>query len=217
MKKVLLSAAVLAMTAGAAMASQLSATAGFQNSKFEVPGGNVGAPRGVTGQIVNVDVSNMESWDLVSDASNQVFLIDIAAMAGLGSGSTVTMTSIGWDVTGEALGASWASEMRFYFDDNIAPDLSGLFLRPLVGNNTPGLFSNASAGQIDLSDNAIPNIVLPNGILRLEVHETFDDVADAIDGIWRSGFLFVGIAEIPAPGATALFGLAGLAGLRRRR
>ena len=56
-----------------------------------------------------------------------------------------------------------------------------------------------------------------NGILRLEMNESFDDVADAIDANWLAGALFIGIAEIPAPGATALFGLAGLAGLRRRR
>jgi MYXO-CTERM domain-containing protein len=214
MKKFLLSAAVLTVSAGAAMASPISATGGTTANKVAVPGGNVGAPRGTTNTIVNINVANLTSEDGLSAAGNTVLLVDLGAAIG-NAGGTVTMTSIGWDVVGEALGASWQSEMRFYFDDNIAPDLTGLFLRPLSAN-APGVGAGASGGQIDLTDNAIANIVLPNGILRLELFESFDD-GPGTDGIWRSGFLSVGIAEVPAPGAAAVFGLAGLAGLRRRR
>ena len=216
MKKFLLSAAVLTVSAGAAIASPMSATGPTSANKVTVPGGNVGAPRGATNSVYSFDVSGINSFDAVGTAGNTVVLVDLGAWLG-NAGSSVTMTSIGWDVTGEALGASWASEMRIYFDDNIAPDLTGLFLSPLFGNSTPGTFSANSGGQLDLTDNAIPNIVLANGILRLEFHESFDDVPGAVDGIWRSGVLTIGVAEVPAPGAAAVFGLAGLAGLRRRR
>ncbi len=215
MKKFLLSAAVLTVSAGAAVASPISATGGTTLTKVAVPGGNTSAPRGVTGSVFSVSVAGLESFDGLSAAGNTVLLIDIGAMLG-NAGSSVTMTSIGWDVTGTAEGASWQSEMRFYFDDNIAPDLTGLFLRPL-STNGPGTGSATSGGQIDLTDNAIPNIVLPNGILRIELFESFDDAAGVRDGIWDSGSLMIGVAEVPAPGAAALLGLAGLTGLRRRR
>ncbi|MBL0922335.1 MAG: hypothetical protein IBJ10_09440 [Phycisphaerales bacterium] len=215
MKKFLLSAAVLTVSAGAAVASPLSTNFVGGKGKTAVPVDTFSGPRGTTNTIYAINVANLTSVDGLSSPNNTVMLYDIGAFIG-NAGGTVTMTSIGWDVTGEALGASWQSEMRFYFDDNVAPDLTGLFLRPLSAN-APGVGSNASGGQIDLTDNAIPNIVLPNGILRLELFESFDD-GPGVDGIWRSGFLYVGIQEVvPTPGATALFGLAGLAGLRRRR
>lgn len=215
MKKFLLSAAVLTVSAGAAVASPISATGGTTANKVAVPGGNAGAPRGVTGSIFSVSVAGLDSFDGLSAGGNTVLNIDLGAMLG-NAGSTVTMTSIGWDVTGTAEGASWLSEMRFYFDDNVAPDQLGLFLRPL-SMNAPGTETGASGGQIDLSDNGIANIVLPNGILRIELFESFDDVAGVRDGVWDSGNLFIGVAEVPAPGAAALLGLAGLTGLRRRR
>ena len=45
------------------------------------------------------------------------------------------MTSIGWDVTISTLGGSWLTEAAVYFDDAVAPDESGLFLRPGIGIN----------------------------------------------------------------------------------
>jgi MYXO-CTERM domain-containing protein len=142
----------------------------------------------------------------------------------LASGSTVTVVSVGWNTNQQVVTASsWLSEMRVYFDDNVAPDNSGLFLRPgvAIANNNGGNAANFnSGGQLDLSANNIPNIVLPNGILRMDFHETFDDVANQIDGTFLSGSVFtIGVLEtaVPAPGALALLGLAGLAGSRRRR
>lgn len=212
MTKFALCAAGLAMIAGSALANpHLSATADG------TPAGFTGV-RGATNTIINVDISGVESRFALSNPGNVVLNVDLAAALGLASGSTVTMTSIGWNVNLTTFGGSWLSEARIYFDDNVAPDLSGLFLTPGVGNGFSGTNVNfASAGQIDLSDNAIPNIVLPNGILRLEFYESFVDDTLAADAIWESGFLSIGVAEIPAPGAAALLGVAGLAGMRRRR
>lgn len=174
---------------------------------------NVSFTRGQGNVLVTIEfLSDIATWDLVGDPDNLVFDID------LGSGGTpATMHGIGWDVSVATVGASWLSEARMYFDDNIAPDLSGLFLTPGIADGFPGTGSYSSGGIVDLSDNGIPDIVLPNGHLRLEFHESFDDVADAIDGYFLAGStLTLDMTMVPAPGALALLGLGGLA-IRRRR
>jgi len=165
---------------------------------------------------VLVSVAGANSWDLVSDTSNQILLIDIAAGAGQPSGTPMVMTGIGWNVSLATVGGSWLSEARFYFDDAIAPDLSGLFLRP-SSTNASGADNPSSSGVIDLSDNSIPDINLPNGILRIELYESYDDVADAIDANWTAGNLTIRAEPVPEPASLSLLALGGLAALRRRR
>jgi len=159
------------------------------------------------------DVTGTPSWDALSDPSNVVVLYDLAAAVGLPTGSPVTMTGIGWDVNLTALGTSWLSELRVYFDDSIAPDLTGLFLTPGVGNGFPGSGFFTSGGIIDLTDNGIPDILLPNGVLRMEFFEGYDDANDVIDGMWDSGALT--IASTPEPASLLLLALGALT-LRRR-
>jgi hypothetical protein len=215
MKATLVVGALLAL-AGSAMGQTISPyTSG--GDKAPGYGNDYNTNRGTTNTIVPFDVTGIESWDPVSDASNVVIEFDIAAALGLPSGSSVTMTSIGWDVTLTAFSPSWRSEIGVYMDDNIAPDLSGLFLRPGVADSTPGTGTYSSGGQVDLSDNAIPNVVLPNGIMRLEFYESFDDFSNGVDGTWDAGQLLIGVAEIPAPASLALLGLGGLVAGRRRR
>lgn len=178
----------------------------------------VPATRGTVGTVVTLDIGGANSWDPIFDPSNDVFAIDLAAAIGLPSGSPVTMTAVGWNTFLTTVGESWGREARFYFDDNIAPDGTGLVLRPNASAAPVTGANDTSGGLLDLTSAAIPNIALPNGVLRLEFFESFDDVADAIDANWLAGSqLFIGVAEIPAPGAVALAGIAGLVGLRRRR
>ena len=209
-----MSTKTLIAVAGALATSSAVLAAGMGRTADSISPADLNA-RGITNSVVNVDVTGVQSFDGLGGA-NTVLEIDLAAALGLGAGSQVTMTSVGWDVTISTFGASWLSEATIYFDDNIAPDLSGLFLAPGAGNDFAGSQAFSSGGLIDLSDNAIPNIVLPNGILRLEFFEGFDDELGVADAEW-SGTISVGVAEVPAPGAAAVLGLAGLAGLRRRR
>lgn len=208
-KNIIIAASAVVALSGSALAAEMGRTMDSMSAA------NLGA-RGITNTIINVNVDGVESIDGISSPSNTVLLVDLAAALGLSAGSQVTMTSIGWDVTISTVGDSWLSEARLYFDDAVAPDQSGLFLTPGIGQNAPGSMSFSSGGQIDLSDNMIPNIVLPNGILRIEFYESFNDVPGVADAIW-GGALFVGVTEVPTPGAAALLGVAGLAGMRRRR
>lgn len=165
------------------------------------------------GEQFTVDLTGVESWDAVGSANNTVLLVDVAAALGYASGTGMSMTGIGWDVSITPQGASWASEARMYFDDNIAPDGYGLFLSPFGGTNYP---ETSYSPVIKLADYAIPDIELADGILRIEFYESFDDVAGEIDGIW-GGSITIQAQVIPAPAAAAVFGLAGLVGSRRRR
>jgi len=213
MKKLLLLVACIGFTASAS-ADILSMTGSSDTVKTPSSGGPLPPPSGErTGTGIPYPTVDIPSWDLVLDPDNAVVLVDVGAALGV-PGGPATMNGIGWDVTLEAVGTSWLSELRVYFDDNIAPDLIGLFLRPGVGSNFPGVGSFSSGGVIKLADAGIPDILLPDGILRLEFHETFDDVANAIDGYWRSGSLT--IQAIPEPASMLLLALGGLALIRRR-
>ncbi len=174
----------------------------------------VTAASAVDGVVVNVDISGTESWDGYGDPSNTVILVDTAALLGLPSGTPTEFHGIGWDVTIQTVGASWLSEAKIYFDDNIAPDGSGLFLTPGVSDSFAGTGTYTSGGIIDLLDNGIPDVILPDGILRMEFYEGFDDYADAVDAVWLQGVLQLDI--VPEPASLALLVIGGLALARRR-
>ncbi len=133
--------------------------------------------------VVNIDT--YFSWDSYGDVSNDVPVLDLAVLLGLPSGTAVTMTGIGWDVVIDTTTpgqGSYLSEATMYFDDNIAPDGSGLHLSPGAADASVGIGYYNSGGILDLTDNGIPDIILCDGMLRLEFYESYDDADDAIDG-----------------------------------
>ena len=126
-----------------------------------------------------VDIAGEQSWDLLGDSSNTVLSID------LGAGTEVT--GLGWDVTCTTVGGSWLNEAQFSFTDSALGQ--GVFLTP-SGTGSPGTESNSSPVLV-LADLGIPNIVLADGTLLIELNETFDDAADAVDADWTSGTITV--------------------------
>lgn len=221
MKSVMIVSGLLAV-AGTAMGQTVSAFNTEASGREILGAGPAGGAAELSGGVTNFNVAGITSWDAQGSGFNTVVNFDLASALGYAPGTPITMNGIGWNVTLQAQGASWLSEMGIYFDDSVAPDLSGLFLRPGAsvtspGGNLPTNFN--SGGIIKLAPNNIPNILLPNGVLRMEFYESYDDLSAAIDGDWLSGSLQIQTVEqaVPAPGVAGLFGLAGLAAARRRR
>lgn len=213
MKRVLVVGALL-VSANAAFAADLVDSARSVTEREQTVGINYPVQSERTGIVVPFDVTGIPSHDALGLPGNTIINFNIAAAAGLPNGTPMVMNGIGWNVNLSAFGGSWLSELRVYFDDNINPDNTGLFLRPGAGSNFPGDNVNFQNGVIKLVDVAIPDIPLPNGILRLDFHESFDDVAGADDGLWKSGQLLIQVT--PEPASLALLGLGALALIRRR-
>lgn len=210
----LIAASACCVLAAAAMAGTLEPNGKSTNSKVPgEPGAEISPDSTRTGINVPINVDGIESWDPLSDPSNTVLIIDVAAGLGLPSGTPVTMNGIGWDVTITTNSPSWLSEARVYFDDDINPDLTGLFLAPGVNDSFSGSASYSSGGIIKLADAGIPDIPLPDGNLRVEFYESFDDFADGVDAVWAGT---ITVQAVPEPGALSLLALAGLALIRRR-
>lgn len=210
MTKILATAAGLALAAGAMANPALSLAPGASMD-------NLGA-RAATNAITNFNVTGIASHDGPGAAGNTVVDLDLAAALGYASGTSITLTSVGWDVTLTAFGASWISEITVGFGDSLGNGF--INLRPGAGTDAPGTsLPFASGGQVQFDSIPLPDIILADGVLRMSFFEGFDDVLGVDDGLWESGFLNLGTFEpaVPAPGAAAVLGLAGLAGLRRRR
>lgn len=162
--------------------------------------------------VTNVNITGIDSWDPKGAPGNPVLHVNFPP--------ATIITGIGWNVTQTAYAPSWLSEMAIQFADTA--HTQSFNLTPGAGSNFSGQASFSSGGVIALGTLGIPNLLLANGILRLEFHDTFDDFPGAADGVWSGTVLTTGdltsmltIAYIPAPSAAAAFGL--LAFARRRR
>ncbi len=212
--KSLISVAAIAAIAGAASADVLTNVAPVYDFKTETTAQQLPGSTARAGETRTISFDN-DSWDLVGDADNVVMLIDMAALFGLASGSSIDLNGIGWDVTIASAGASWQSEARIYFDNDTQDSGEGIFLAPGIGVDSPGTGSYSSGGILKLVDAGLPDLILDNGILRLEWFESFDDIADTVDA--RMFGTLTLQSSVPAPSGVALLGLGGLVAMRRRR
>ncbi|NKI34199.1 IPTL-CTERM sorting domain-containing protein [Wenzhouxiangella sp. XN79A] len=137
------------------------------------------APRGIAPGCFSFD--GIDSWDGLDDADNIVVDLDI------GAGNA--LTGVGWDIGIATVGASWLSEATIQHSDSTgSSDPNAINLRVGVGSDAPGDQDFTSAGAIVVfADNALPDIVAgPDGILRLQIFEGFDDNPDAVDANMRN-------------------------------
>jgi hypothetical protein len=148
-------------------------------------------------------------WDLNLSPNNTVFSIDLNAALGGLAGNDAFVAGIGWDINLETVGGSWLDEAAYDFAGQI-------FLTPAAGNSAPGA-GNFNSPVVILADIPLPDIQAAGGILTIELFESFDDVAGAIDAFASGSLTLVVDYKVPTPAGLAVLGLGGLAAARRRR
>ena len=131
-------------------------------------------------------------------------------------GSGASITSLKWDVNVTSYVGSYLSEMQITFSDSLG---TGVTFTPGDGDDFDGTADYA--GFQNLGELGQIFAVGADGILRLEFHDGFKDLAfDEPEGMWNYGTLAVGISPVPEPPVFAMM-LGGLllvsAVVKRRR
>lgn len=158
------------------------------------------------GDVIDIDLTGVYSNDGLGSAINDVFSFDLG---------DIVITGIGWDNVvgdGSPSGFSWGNEMTM--DVNGAFQIS--FFPGEGSGSAGGVWGPASSdGIISLADALGADVALNGDALRLEFYEGYDDLGGATDAVYQSGTVTIEYSVVPAPGALALLGLAGMG--RRRR
>lgn len=152
--------------------------------------------------IIDVDVTDAQSWGDFTDPSNTIILFDVGTALGC-AGCAITIDAVGWDVGITAYGTSWYSQAFFSATDTAVTD--GILRNPGVADTVAGngveRFYN-SGGLTDLI--GADQFVLSDGILRIRFVESFED-NEMPDAIWSGTLSFN--AAVPEPGSLMLFSL----------
>jgi len=222
MRKFALSGVVVAFAAASAF-GQLGGYSPSGTSKTDYNEGVTGLTGGErAGLICNFPVNDIVSFDGQGAGGNTVVTLNVATCVGLPDNTPISMNGVGWvdiflnaDPNVGTFGGSWLSEIAVGFsaDGDPLPDIN---LRVGIADAIPGPGGPYnSGGVVKFSTVPLPDIILPNGKLRMEFFESFDDEAGVADGEWVNGFLQIQVT--PEPATMSLLALGGLVALRRRK
>jgi len=157
-----------------------------------------------------VDVSGAQSINLLGEANNTVWLVDIGANAAL--------ASLDWSLTLAAFAPSSLSEMQVSFSSSSGLNLL-TFTPDAFGGTSDADGNGVYSGSLDLTPHGVA--AGADGMLRIEFSEGYKDFAmGAVEGQWVSGNLTFDVtaAPVPEPASVALMLLGlGLIGVRLRR
>lgn len=125
-----------------------------------------------------------------------------------GSSTNETFTLLAFDASNTLITTPWLDEPVYTGGIGTGPGAS------LVPGNMPGWSWNAGTGEYFIDGSTITT---PNPSVSIYLESNMD--ISYMQLTRTSGFasFSLGAPLIPAPGSAALFGLAGIAGLRRRR
>lgn len=157
------------------------------------------------GDVIEIDLAGVNSNDNLGAAINDVLSYDLG---------DIVLTGIGWDnVQADGFGSpSWGNEMNM----NVNGAFSIAFFPNEGSGSAGGPWGPASSdGIISLADALGGDVALNGAALTLEFFESYDDAGGETDASYTSGTVTIEYSVVPAPGALALLGLAGMG--RRRR
>lgn len=127
-------------------------------------------------------------------------------------GDPVIIHGITWNFMVE----SYAPSPIWHLGVAISDDALNHFIA--LNPSAQGFGPQGFSGSADFSDIGVPDLVLPNGVLRIEFFDSIDDLPGA-DGRFLAGtglFISFDVTLVPAP-ATLLAPCAGVLALHRRR
>ena len=172
--------------------------------------GNMAGANAATHSLA-IDVAGAQSVGLAGTPGNTVKSFNVGANA--------LITSVDWQVTLTAFGASWLSDMELRFGSSASND--GVWFTPGSDNHNGSM---TYAGTANLAELGLAFQVQADGILRLEFSELMKDQGPGIaDGQWDVGLVTVGITSaVPEPEsyglmALGLLALGGLGSIRSQR
>ena len=115
-------------------------------------------------------------------------------------GANASIISLAWDLNLTSYDGSYLSEIQLTFSDTLG---NGVTFTPGDGDDDAGTMDYA--GFQDLTDPGLAFNVGDDGLLRLEFHDLYKDLAfDEPDGMWNFGTLIFGVTEVPEPSTSAL-------------
>jgi hypothetical protein len=171
---------------------------------------SMGSSSANTGSLL-IDVAGAQSVDLAGTPGNTVMSFNVGANA--------LITSVDWEVSLTAFGASWLSDMELRFGSSAGND--GTWFTPGSENHNGSM---SYAGTANLAEMGLAFQVQADGILRLEFSELMKDQGAGIaDGQWDAGRVTVGFTSaVPEPAsyglmAIGLLAVGGLVSLKSRR
>ena len=164
---------------------------------------------------VTIDLAGIYSMNGAGDAENTVLSFDVGAGMNVIGISYSDVSGMGIDADGADGGPSWGNEMRTLVSNSASEGVNwGYF--PAEGSGSAGGPWSADDASYDLVALELDFVTGDDGLVFVEFYEGYNDHAGA-DAMYTSGSLTIHTAAIPAPGAIALLGVAGLATRRRRK
>jgi len=180
---------------------------------------SVGIASAAQADTMYIDLSGWEVWGgftATPGSNGNSFLI----LSNFGGGAGTEIVNIEFtNLVFESLGYSWQSELTVSVNDWDGFTYTSFWDSTVPGAaQSPGMMGPVNAAFNNPGSYGSGPFTMAYNDLLITVYESFNDGGNGVqDSVILSGGITITYTPVPAPGALALLGLAGLVGTRRRR